>query len=328
MNLKDLIAAADLPDFGETFYAVDADFRTIAQGWSKSDGTGPLDLWAERNPGRVFGSGGIGGLGYATDVLALQAAIDEMVDFRGDKLLLTPGSYSVGTALAMNVPGMRLLGPPVGHPKRGLVTVTATIDAAYTISVDDVEVGHHTMIPLTAKNFIDIASGADRGYLHHLFYNAAGVAASTSTEFVNGTTCVDWLVAKCAFYVDDAQGDAFTLTSSQRWVWEDCDFMVGITAIAWASVFTFLTSALGHIARRLYFRGCGGATPAVYTKIFTGIADINGQLMVTDCRVDGTALATAGDIEATFGTTTDIEVAENYQTGDATTEGGVLVKLT
>jgi len=327
-NLKDLFSATDAPDFGETFYGVDANYRTIAQGWSKADGTGPLDLWAERNPGYVYGSGGIGGLGYATDVLALQAAIDAMVDFRGDKLLLTPGSYSIGTALAMDVPGMRLLGPPVKHPKRGLVTVTATVDAAYTVSVDDVEIGYHTMIPFTATNFIDVASGADRGYLHHLFYNSGGVAASTSTEFLNGTTCVDWLAEQCTFYVDAAQGDAFTLTSSQRWVWQDLDFMVGITAIAWASVFTFLTSALGHICRRCYFRGAGGATAAVYTNIFTGIANVNGQLMVSDCRVDGTALATAGDIETTFGTTTDIEIVETYQSGDATTEGGTLVKLT
>lgn len=326
-NLKDLMAAGDQPDFGETFYGVDANFRTIAQGWSKADGTGPLDLWAERNPGRVFGSGGIGGLGYATDAAALQAAIDEMVDFRGDKLLLTPGSYSIATALAMNVPGMRLLGPPVKHAKRAAVTVTATVDAAYTVSVDDLEIGFHAIVPLTAANFLDIASGADRGYLHHLFYDATGVAASTSTEFANSAASLDWLVEWCSFYVDAAQGDAFTLTSSQRWLWQDCDFMVGLTTVAWASVFTFLTSALGNIARRLYFRGTGGATPAVFTNIFTGVADINGQLMVSDCRVDGTALATATAIETTFGTTTDIEIAETYQTGDATTQGGVLITL-
>jgi hypothetical protein len=66
----------------------------------------------------------------------------------------------------------------------------------------------------------------------------------------------------------------------------------------------------------------------VFTNIFTGIANVNGQLRVSDCRVDGTALATAGDIETTFGTTTDIELIENYQSGDATTEPGVVIKLT
>jgi hypothetical protein len=319
-NIKDVMG--QLPDFGETFYAVDSNFRTIAQGWSKSDRTGPLDLFLERNDGYVFRTGD-----FATDAAALQAAINAMVDFRGDKLFYTPGAYSVGTALTLDCAGMRVVGPPSGHPKSGRVTVTATVDAAYTVSVDDVEVAHHTIVPLTAANFLDVASGADRGYLHHLFYNAAGVAASTSTEFMNAAACVDWLTERCMFYVDAAQGDAFTLASSQRHVWQDCDFMVGLTTVAWASVFTFTTSALGNIARRCFFRSAGGATPAVFTNIFTGIANVNSQLMVTDCRIDGTALATATAIETTFGTQTDIELTENYQTGDATTEGGVLVVL-
>src|SRR3972149_4053473 len=147
MNLKNLVNQFNEPDFGETYYLVDANYRPVRQGWTKPDGTGPLDLYAQRNPGRVFGSGGgaSGGMDYATDSAAFQAALDAMVDFRNDKLLLTPG-------VAINVPGCRILGPPVRHPKRSLVTVTAAVDAAYTISVDDVEIGYHTPIPLPATN--------------------------------------------------------------------------------------------------------------------------------------------------------------------------------
>jgi hypothetical protein len=315
-------------EYGETFYLVDTNYRTVAQGWSKADGTGPLDLWQQRNPGYVFYGAGTGGQSArATDVLAAQAALDDMVDFRGDKLYLTPGSYTIGTALAINVPGCRIVGPAVRHPKRGLVTVTATVDAAYTVSVDDVEIGHHTVIPLTAANLIDVSSGADRGYLHDLYYNSEGVAGSTATEFLAAAASDDWLVERCAFYVDVAQGDAFTLTSSKRWTVQDCDFVVGLTGVAWASVFTFVTSALGNIVRRCCFRGAGGATAAVFTNIFTGIVNVNGQLMAYQNFIDGTALATATAIETTFGTTTDIELAENYQAGDATTEGGTLITL-
>jgi hypothetical protein len=315
-------------DIGETFYVVDGDYRTIAQGWSQADGTGPLDIYGERNRNRVFYTNGANGGPYATDAAAMQGAIDAAVDFRGDKVFLTPGSYAPAAVVALDCAGIRLLGPQGRHVKSALVTVTAGIDAAYTVSVDDVEIGNHTMVPLTAKNFIDISSGADRGHLHDLYYNAAGITGSTSTEFVNGAASVDWLVERCSFYVDAAQGDAFTLASPERWVWQDSDFLVGLSAVAWASVFTFTTSALGNIARRLYFRGAGGATAAVFTNIFTGIANVNGQLMISDCRVDGTALSTAGDIETTFGTTTDIELVETYLSGDATTEGGALVKLT
>ena len=98
---------------------------------------------------------------------------------------------------------------------------------------------------ITAKNVIDITAAANRGYLHDLFYDATGITGSTSTEFCNGAASDDWLVERCAFYVDAAQGDAFTLASPVRWTWQDNDFYVGLTGIAWASVFTFATSALG-----------------------------------------------------------------------------------
>lgn len=319
MNLKSIAAQQD--DFGETIYLVDSDYRTAAQGWSQSDRTGPLDLYTQRNQGRVYRTGD-----YGTDAAAMQAAIDACVDFRGDKVLLTPGSYTPATALTLDAACMRLVGPPTRHPKSKVVTVTAGVDAAYTVSADDIEIGHHTMIPITAKNFIDVASGADRGYLHHLYYNATGITGSTSTEFCSAAASADWLTEKCVFYVDAAQGDAFTLVSPLRWTWQDCDFSVGITAIAWASVFTWTTSALGLIMRRCTFNSDGGATQAVYTNIVTGIANLNGQLFVHDCRINGSGIG-ATAFETTFGTTTDIEYAENYYSGDATTEGGVLMVL-
>lgn len=326
MNLKNLVSLDSDPDVGQTFYLVDADYRTIAQGWSRGDGTGPLDLAEQRNPGYVYYAGSNKSGAYATDAAAAQALINAMVDYRGDKGFLTPGSYSIGTALAMDVPGMRWMGPK-RHVRNGLVTVTATVDAAYTVSVDDVEIAHHKVVPLTAANFLDLSSGADRGHLHHLYWDASGIATSTSTEFCNGTTNVEWLVEHCAFYADDEQGDAFTLTSSQRWMWQDCEFYVGLTGVAWASVMTFTTSALGNIVRRSIFRGCGGATPAVFTNLFTGVANVNGQLMFLASYVDGTALSTGTDIETTFGTATDIEIADIMLTGDATTEAGTLITL-
>ena len=39
-------------DYGQVFYAVDSDYRTAAQGWSRPDRTGPLDLYEVRKAGR------------------------------------------------------------------------------------------------------------------------------------------------------------------------------------------------------------------------------------------------------------------------------------
>ncbi len=326
-NLKYLSEQQD--DIGRTLYIADSDFRTQAQGWTQADGTGPLDLYAQRSPGTVFYTPGGTPNAFATDAAAFQAAVDQAVDFRGDKILVTPGAYAIGTAVTLNVPNLRILGPKSGHAKHARAKVTATVASAFTTTTaaDDCEIGYMKMVPLTAAKLFDVAAATDRMYMHHLWYDATGVTGSTSTEFCNAAASDDWLIEQCSFEVDAAQGDAFTLASPLRWVWQDCDFYVSITAIAWASVMTFTTSALGLMVRRCFFRGCGGATPAVFTNIFTGIANVNGQLLVANCIVDGTALATATDIETTFGTTTDIELAENYQTEDDTTKGGTLVKL-
>ena len=330
MNFKNLPSLAG-DDLGQTIYVVDSDFRTSAQGWSQADGTGPIDLLEQRSAGRVHYTPGtsVRFTPYATDAAAMQGAIDACVDYRGDKVYLTPGSYAPATALSIDVPGLRLLGPEVRHPRQARVTVTAGVDAAYSLTAAgiDVEIAHQRLIPFTATNFIDLTAAANRGYLHDLFYDSTGIAASTSTEFCNGATCDDWLVERCFFYVDAAQGDAFTLTSPKRWIWQDCDFMVGLTTVAWASVLTFATTPLGNIMRRCGFWGAGGATPAVFTNILTGVANVNGQLKFVQNFIDGTALATASGFETTFGTATDIEVAENFQTGDASGEGGVVVAL-
>lgn len=323
MNLKNLAGLPPLADFGETFYVVDGDYRTLAQSWSTADRTGPLDLWAQRNPGRVFyvGSGTSGA--YGSDAAVWQAAIDAAVDFRGDKILGLPGSFSVATALTVDCAGLRIQGPPVRTPRRSALTMTDGVGKMFTVSADDVEIAHMKIVPYSADEAISISNGADGGFIHDVFYSTVGVTANTATEFVNAAATVsDWHVKDCYFLVSGLQGDCFTWTTATRWVVEDC--IVHTMTASYASVFTLATNCVGNIVRRCYFTGDADGT---FTNIFTGATNENKQLLVADCIVDGTALATATAIETGFGTTTDIEIVNCYQTGDATTEGGTLILL-
>ena len=73
-----LMRPADL-DFGQVFYLVDTDYRTQAQGWSKADHTGPLDLLGVTHK-NVFYTSGLGiSNSYATDAAAMQAKLDELI---------------------------------------------------------------------------------------------------------------------------------------------------------------------------------------------------------------------------------------------------------
>lgn len=310
---------SQLMDPGQVHYLVDSDFRTVAQGWARPDGTGPLDLWAHRNPGYVYRTGE-----YANDRTAMQAAIDAMVDFRGDTLFFPPASLSLGTtALAFDVPNARYLGPKVSNPKSSRVILTDTL-GDHVLSVDDVEFAYLTFVPLTAQNWFSVSDGADRGYVHNCYYNALGVAASTSTEWFNAAaTTVDWEVADCDTIVDAAQGDLFTIAAAVRWKWYNMKMYV--RGGTWASIFTFTGASRGNLADLLHTIADGGSS--LITNVFTGATGAN---MLTASRVymHGTATPTAGNIETGFDGTTGIDIAECYRTSDETVAGGVLITLT
>lgn len=196
-------------DLGEVFYLVDGDYRTIAQGWSKSDGTGPLDLWAQRNPGRVFYTNGHNSGAYSTDSAAIQAANDAMVDFRGDTMFFTPGSYSPATAVTIDVPDARWTGRPVGHPMQSAATITAGVAAALAIgaAADRMEICWLKFVPLTASHIFAVADGANSQHFHHFFYDANGITANTATQFALVDGAMDNSVIEDFYmHTDAAQG--------------------------------------------------------------------------------------------------------------------------
>ena len=202
-NLSGSVQSLLQPDIGQVIYVVDSDYRTDVQGWSQADGTGPLDLYKERNPGKVFRTGD-----YTSDALCIQDAIDNMVDFRGDTLYFTPGAYSVGTALAINVPDARWLGPTVSHPTLARASLTATVDLAFapTAASDRFELGNLQLVPLTAGTMWDCAA-LSGFHGHDLFLNWDGIAASTSTVgFVFATTAEFINFDNIYAWVDGAQG--------------------------------------------------------------------------------------------------------------------------
>lgn len=291
------------PDIGQVFYMVDSDFRTLAQGWSKADRTGPLDLWAgQNNQGTeyVYRTGD-----YDDDAQALQAAMDAAVDFRSDIIHFTSGAYSIGTVITVDVPNIRLLGPPVGHPKSQRATITATVALALTVSVDDVEMGFLRFVPLTAQPHISVSTGADRGYVHGCYYDAQGVSANTATEWFNmDDTTADWLFEDVSTVVNGLQGDVWTIDGGIGHTFNRMDVMTKVAS--YASVWTLGTDCEGILVTDSHFHGDFDGT---FLAVFTGETDKNGQVRVYRCTTGLNSLATEGAFETGFGTAQDIEIS-------------------
>jgi len=241
-NLSGSLSAAIDPSIGQTFYMVDSDYRTVAQGWATADRTGPLDLWQERNPGYVFRTGE-----YSSDARALQAGIDAMVDFRGDTLYFTPGAYSVATALAINVPDARWIGPQASHPSLAKASLTAAVDLAFapTAASDRFELGHLQLVPLTAGTMFNCAALAGF-HGHNLFMNWDGIAASTATvgfvfattsEFVNFNNIYAW--------VDGAQGPLIRAAGTIKGLTVS-DLQIFLEAGTWATALDLAGAGIAH----------------------------------------------------------------------------------
>ena len=321
MSLRSKLSRGNF-DIGQNYYMVDSNLRTIAQGWSKADHTGPLDLWrGQNNLGTeyVYRTGD-----YASDEAAIQAANDAMVDFRGDILHFTPGTYVPAVVLTIDVPNARWLGPASDNMRRETVTIASTITNSLDIgaAADNFEIGFMRLVPESGETTIRIAEACNGGYAHHLYWDAndSNIAASTSTQtFVfNGSASIDeWLVANCYFIVEDAQGDVFTLDDTDDlWV-DSCVF--NSQAGTWATTVTQEAGCLKNVFARCWWIGVGAITNS-----FTGTNAGGDSAIAAYCTTDGTAQA-ATALETGYGTTVEFEQAENYTSGDATTEGGILV---
>ena len=172
---------------------------------------------------------------YTSDAVAIQAAIDGQVDFRGDTLYFSPGNYSIATALVQDVPDSRWLGPPVSHPTLARATLTAAVAAAIgpTAAADRMEVGYLQLVPLTAGTMFDF--GAVSGlHMHDNFYNADGIAASLSTVFVVLATASDFATFENSYIWCDAAQGPWIRTAGIIKGLRVKDFVIFLEAGTWA----------------------------------------------------------------------------------------------
>jgi len=306
------------PEIGQYFYMVDSNYRTGDQGWSRPDGTGPLDLWNARQPAgsnetRVFYTPEAGNqsTAYATQAAAAQAAIDVMIDFRGDTLFWTPGNYNIATALAINVPDARWIGPTVSHPVCARTILTAGVAAAFapTGAADRMEIAYLQMVPLTAATMWDFAAVSGL-HMHHNFYNADGITANVATIFVGLATTSEFCQFTDSYvWVDGAQGPWITSAGIIKGLTIH-DFELYLEAGTWASAIDMLGVGASdcHIYNG-FVTGGGTALTALVTIADKTKDTTHGMVHDIVCSTVGPA-ATA--LVATTGADAELDHGNNW----------------
>ena len=327
-------------DIGQTFYMVDSNFRTAAQGWTQADGSGPLDLWAAKNPGKVFYTPETGnqGTAYATQAAALLAANDAMVDFRGDTLYFTPGNYSIGTAVVVNVPYARWLGKEYKSPQFGCAppvrntTITATVTNCLTAStanaVDGWEVGYIRFVPITADEMILVSAAQVNMYWHDFLYDTVGVTADAATVFQLWSGAADYTTwENFTMQASAAHGPMLDISATVVQHGRFGSFLIQISR-AGAAYINALLDVLsgGDVDNFLYGPGLVFCSTGIASTTLTSLFDSQDDMAGAEC-VGMVNVLNAGPTPTVSayhsGTDADYSFTQNFMS----TSGGTVVTV-
>lgn len=300
-----------LLDFGEVHYMVDSDYRTQAQGWSRADRTGPLDLYLQRS-GNALSSYVFRTADYSSDAVAIQAANDAMIDFRGDAILFTPGNYSVATALVIDVSDARWLGPKCSNPVNARSILTAAVANAFapTAASDRFELGYLQLVPLTAATMWNCAA-VTGFHCHDTFWNVDGIAVNIATlGFVFAATPEFVQFDRNYIWVDGAQGPWIQFSGAAKGV-SIRDFTIFVEAGSWAAAIDFAgTGDVNWDVGPGYISGVGTALTSLITQA-------NKTTNTTHGFVHGVRASTVGPAAASLavasGAAAEIDIVDCWR---------------
>jgi hypothetical protein len=246
----------------------------------------------------------------------------------GDLIILLPGAHTVTAVVTANIAGVTMMGLPrySGSIARPITSITTSAAAdIMTVSATNIEVAWLHFIPVTTMDAIS-EGGASGFHIHHCSFDMYTAAASTSTQGINCTTAnvnLNWYIHDCVFYCDDAQGEAidFGLTGNAGGgasLLEKCTFIQ--SAGTWAAAVR--SGPTSDSRRGLLIRECDFmVSNGTLTAGIIGSAG-NSEESVHIHRCYFSDSVTVG-ID-TYGAR-GAEIAENYQSGVGSTDGGVLI---
>lgn len=242
----------------------------------------------------------------------------------GDVIMLIPDGASSGhtvqtSSIAADVAGVSMFGLPSGKgnmsKQRTTITTDITADEIMNVTAADIEIGYVNIVPITASDAIDLSVAADNFYLHHFSLDFASPAVSTATVGITCAAASNVLIEDFYVECDGAQGNVIVGTGLLDSTIQN--FRIQQSAGTWASA--ILT---GAATNRLHIHN-GHFMPsnATLTAGVNGTgATIASGVQVTDCRFSDSVTVAVDNFDAG-----ECELAENYQLGVGSTDGGVLI---
>lgn len=238
----------------------------------------------------------------------------------GDNILLLPGTHTVQTSsVAADVPGVTMMGAPSGRGNflrpRTIITTDITADEIMNVTAANIEISNLLIRPITASDAIDLSAAADGFHLHSCGFDLATPAASTSTIGITLAAANNILLEDFYVECDGAQGNAIVATAALDSAIRN--FRILQSAGTWASAIL-----CGAATERLHIdNGFFLPSNATLTAGVNGTgATIASGVLVTRCMFADSVTVAIDNFSAG-----ECEIAENYQLGVGSADGGVLI---
>ena len=252
---------------------------------------------------------------------SVASALADCTAGQGDAILLAPGLHTVSTSsLAMSKAGVKIFGPEYWmglhvRQSKAILTTDITGDEIMNVTAPDCGIFGVSIRPITASDAIDLSAAANGFTLDGCHFDLYTPAVNASTVGITCAATRDVLIRHCNFVSDGAQGNAIVATGLIDSEIAECQFVA--KAGTWASVIL-----CGAATTELYIQRCaflaGNATMSVGVN-GTG-ATIASGVHVHDCRFADSVTVPIDNFNAG-----ECEIAENYQAGVGSTDGGVLI---
>lgn len=238
----------------------------------------------------------------------------------GDIILLLPGTHTVQTtSVAADIAGVSMFGLPGGlgnvARQKTVLTTDITGDEILNVTAANIEMGYFTLRPITASDALDLTAAADNFHMHHFGFDLQTPAVSTATIGITLAAANYVLLEDFFVECDGAQGDAIVATGALDSLIRN--FTLYLSAGTWASAIL-----CGAATNRLLIEK--GSFLCAGTAITVGVngtgATIARGVAVQDCRFSDLVTVAIDNFDAG-----ECEIAENYQLGVGSTDGGVLI---
>ena len=248
-------------------------------------------------------------------------AYADVVDGRGDAIVLLPGAHTLSANVAVAKAGVSFFGPEawMGMPTQkpsAIITPPAATDG-FTVTAPDVAFRGVTIVPITQKVGITGSALALRLQVVgcHLDMNVA--VAHTSTKGITATgAAVDWFIRNNVFYSLGAHGPFIDATGLLNYNIKENDFIV-LTGGTMAVGILVGAAAQGLIQRNNFFGG-------TLTAAISG----TGATVAASCRIFNNMFGVLCTVPIdNFSATNLTDLALNYVATVGTGTGGTLISV-